>query len=157
MKKNLRELLLSGLAAVSVLSVLDAEAGGRVPTNYNRRYQVIFAEQELFRQRPELLACVYATRDYIQNTSSALFNKLNFSPKTVQSAYVEELPERGKDTRIIRMTGEGRVRAYSFLENWEPADIECRFAAGADPVVHLAVGTSDDAGSARPSAGVKAD
>lgn len=157
MKNPVRYFCLGGLVVVCLLGGFDAEAGGRVPTGYNRRYQVIFAEQELFRQRPELLACVYATREYIQNTSNALFNKLTFSPKTVQMAFVEEVAERGKDTRIIRMKGEGRVRAYSFLENWEAADIECRFVAGGDPVVRLGVGNSDDSGGAPQSVGTRAD
>lgn len=119
-----------------------AVAGGRVPTTYNQRYQALFAEQELFRQRPELLGCVMAARDWVQKDATATFNKLRFDAKSVRSAYVVEgatdtQPRR--NYREVRMHGEGRVRAYSFLENWEAADIECRFVAGQEPLVTFGV------------------
>ena len=130
------------LGMLSLLTAGVATAGGRVPTVYNQRYQALFAEQELFRQRPELLGCVLAARDLVQKDSATIFNKLRFDTRSVQGAYVVEgitdaNPHR--NYRQVRMHGEGRVRAYSFLENWEAADIECRFVAGQDPKVMLGI------------------
>ncbi len=116
-----------------------AQAAGRVPTTYNQRYQALYAEQELFRKRPELLSCVYAARDFAQTSQAAIFNKLRFTASSVQTGFVSEESSKGKVTRTVRMHGEGRVRAYSFLENWEPADIVCTFAAGDAPRVQLSV------------------
>ena len=48
------------------------QAAGRVPTTYNQRYQALYAEQELFRKRPELLSCVYAARDFAQASQAAV-------------------------------------------------------------------------------------
>lgn len=155
--RNGRLMLRALLIVLTVCTSLVAEAGGRVPTDYNRRYQILFAQQEMFRLRPELLACVFAARDYIQNTQTTVFNKLNFTPKSVQTAYVAEGVEQGKNVRTIRMTGSGRVRAYSFLENWENADIECRFISGASPTVRLTVGADDAASNVLPSAPARAN
>lgn len=127
---------------LSLLVVGVATAGGRVPTTYNQRYQALFAEQELFRQRPELLGCVLAARNLAENDRAAVFNKLRFDVKSVQSAYVVEdvtTTKPPRNYRQVRMHAEGRVRAYSFLENWETADIECRFVAGQEPQVTLGI------------------
>ena len=91
----------------------------------------------MFRKRPELLGCVLAARDTVQTDASAIFNNLRFTSKSVQSAYMVEGVTQGKNFRNVRIQGEGRVRAYSFLENWEPAEITCRFVAGADPAVRI--------------------
>ena len=126
--------------AIAVLALLAATAvvaGGRVPTTYNQRYQALFAEQEMFRKRPELLGCVLAARDTVQTDASVVFNKLRFTSKSVQDAYVVEGVAQGVNFRMVRIHGEGRVRAYSFLENWEGAEITCRFIAGADPTVRV--------------------
>lgn len=124
-------------AALALLAVTPVVAGGRVPTTYNQRYQALFAEQEMFRKRPELLGCVLAARDTVQTDASAVFNKLRFTSQSVQAAYVAEGAMQGQNFRTVRIRGEGRVRAYSFLENWEAAEITCRFVAGADPVVRI--------------------
>lgn len=118
-----------------ITTTVLAQGRGRVPTGYNQRYQALFAEQEMFRKRPELLGCVLAARDTVQTDASAIFNKLRFTSKSVQSAYMVEGVTQGRNFRNVRIQGEGRVRAYSFLENWEPAEITCRFVAGADPAV----------------------
>ena len=125
------------IAVLALLAATAVVAGGRVPTAYNQRYQALFAEQEMFRKRPELLGCVLAARDSVQMDASAVFNKLRFTSKSVQSAYVVEGVAQGKNFRAVQIRGEGRVRAYSFLENWEDAEITCRFVAGADPVVRI--------------------
>jgi hypothetical protein len=125
------------LAVCLVFVHQDAQGGGRVPTTYNQRYQAIYAEQELFRKRPELLGCVYAARDFAQNNQSATFNKLRFMPTNVQTGFVIEELSGNKLTRTVRMRGEGRIRAYSFLENWEQAGITCVFVAGEQPRVQL--------------------
>ncbi len=132
MKRPIFIAALTLLAATAVLA-----AGGRVPTTYNQRYQALFSEQEMFRKRPELLSCVLAARDMVQTDASAIFNKLRFTSKSVQSAYVVEGVAQDRNFRTVRIHGEGRVRAYSFLENWEGADITCRFVAGADPTVRI--------------------
>lgn len=118
---------------------LAASAGGRVPTVYNQRYQALYAEQELFRKRPELLGCVFAARDFAQSNRAAVFNKLRFTPSSVQTGFVTEAATAGKMTRTVRILGEGRVRAYSFLENWEPAELTCTFVAGQQARVQLSV------------------
>lgn len=125
------------LAVCLIFGHQGAQAGGRVPTSYNQRYQAIYAEQELFRKRPELLGCVYAARDFAQNNQVAIFNKLRFMATSVQTGFVTEEFSGNKVTRTVRMRGEGRVRAYSFLENWEQAGITCVFAAGEQPRVQL--------------------
>ena len=133
-------LTLGLLAATTFLWTQQlAEAGGRVPTHYNKRYQALFAEQELFRKRPELLGCVDASRDYVQNSKTATFNKLRFLPASAQNAFVAEELVQGKIMRKVRIGVEGRVRAYSFLENWESAEIVCTFVAGEPARVHLSV------------------
>ena len=125
------------IAILAFLAATAVVAGGRVPTTYNQRYQALFAEQEMFRKRPELLGCVLAARDAVQTDASAVFNKLRFTSKSVQGAYVMEGVAQGLNFRMVRIHGEGRVRAYSFLENWEDADITCRFVSGADPTVKI--------------------
>ena len=130
------------LGVLFLLAANMVSAGGRVPTTYNQRYQALFAEQALFRQRPELLGCVLAARDLVQKDGAAIFNKLRFDMKSVQGAYVVEGmtdTKPARNYRQVRMQGEGRVRAYSFLENWEAAEIECRFVAGQDPKVILGI------------------
>lgn len=128
-----------GAGVIGILLAATVTAGGRVPTTYNQRYQALFAEQEMFRKRPELLSCVLAARDYVQTDSASVFNKLRFTPKSLQTAYVDEGSINGKNFCMVRMHGEGRIRAYSFLENWEGADISCYFVSSEDPVVHLGV------------------
>ena len=128
------------LAALSLLaSTASAQGRGRVPTSYNQRYQALFAEQEMFRKRPELLGCVQAAKDFVQTNSGAVFNKLRFNTKSVESAYVVEGVVGGKNFQTVRMHGEGRVRAYSFLENWDDADISCRTVAGEEASVQISV------------------
>ena len=124
---------------VYLLCVQGAQGGGRVPTTYNQRYQALYAEQELFRKRPELLPCVYAARDFAQSSQTAIFNKLRFTSSSVQTGFVIEALSSTKVSRTVRMQGEGRVRAYSFLENWEPANITCTFVSGSSPLVQLSV------------------
>lgn len=127
--------LMSGVFGYSQPSM----AGGRVPTTYNQRYQALFAEQELFRKRPELLGCVDVSRDFVQTSATAIFNKLRFQPASAQKGFVIEELVAGKITRTVRVRAEGRVRAYSFLENWETAEITCTFVAGEPARVHLSV------------------
>lgn len=117
--------------------LLSANAfAGRVPTKYNDRYQALYAEQELFRKRPELLGCVALARDHAQSSSDSVFNKLRFTPKSVQTAFVTEGVRQGTGYQSILIYGEGRVRAYSFFENWEPAVIRCDIPVqGASKVV----------------------
>lgn len=124
---------------VFLLCVEGAQGGGRVPTAYNQRYQALYAEQELFRKRPELLGCVHAARDFAQSSQTAIFNKLRFTSSSVQTGFVSEALSSSRVSRTVRMQGEGRVRAYSFLENWEPANITCTFFSGDSPLVQLSV------------------
>lgn len=124
---------------MSVCCMSTSFAGGRVPTTYNQRYQALFSEQELFRKRPELLGCVDAARDYAQSNNAAIFNKFRFSAASVQTAYVGEQLDGGKVTRLVKIRADGRVRAYSFLENWETAEIVCTFVSGAQARVQLSV------------------
>lgn len=130
-----------GIFLATLLSIYPqaSVAGGRVPTTYNQRYQALFAEQELFRKRPELLGCVDASRDYVQGSNAAIFNKLRFQPSSAQMGFVAEDLVGGKVTRTVRIQAEGRVRAYSFLENWETAEINCTFVSGESARVHLSV------------------
>jgi hypothetical protein len=122
-----------------VVSTAAAQGRGRVPTGYNQRYQALYAEQELFRKRPELLGCVQAAKDAIQTSDALIFNKLRFNTRSVESAYVVEGVVGGKSFQTVRMRGEGRVRAYSFLENWETADIRCHVVSGDDPSIRINV------------------
>src|SRR5574343_688099 len=117
--------------------LLSANAfAGRVPTKYNDRYQALYAEQELFRKRPELLGCIALARDYAQSSGDGVFNKLRFTPKSVQTAFVAEGVRQGTAYQSVLIYGEGRVRAYSFFENWEPAVIRCDIPVqGASKVV----------------------
>lgn len=132
--------LIAVLATLPLLATTaSAQGRGRVPTGYNQRYQVLFAEQEMFRKRPELLGCVQAAKDFVLMNNGAVFNKLRFNAKSVESAYVVEGLVGGKRLRTVRMHGEGRVRAYSFLENWEDAEIVCRGVAGEDPIIQISV------------------
>lgn len=128
-----------GIAMILIQSVVvdESSARGRVPTNYNQRYQALFAEQELFRNRPELLGCVYAARDYMDASNEATFNKLRYQANNVEAGFVIEVGPLEKITRTIRINGEGRVRAYSFLENWEAAEVVCTFVSGEQPLVRL--------------------
>jgi len=136
-------LLLLGLISTQVFA-------GRVPTKYNDRYQSLYAEQELFRKRPELLGCVALAKDFAQTENTAVFNKLRFTAKSVQTAYVIEGSQASGPYQKVRIQGEGRVRAYSFFENWEPAVIDCEIPATGVPRVVLDMGRrqSPDSGSA---------
>ena len=126
------------MAIMSVLISTDALAG-RVPTKYNERYQTLYAEQELFRKRPELLGCVNNAKDLVQTSSNSLFNKLRFTTKSVQTAYVVDGIRQGVASQKVVIQGEGRLRAYSFFENWEPAVITCEQPVGGDPKVTLEI------------------
>lgn len=110
---------------------------GRVPTKYNDRYQTLYAEQELFRKRPELLGCVALAKDFAQTNSGSVFNKLRFNAKSVQTAYVLEGMQTGMPYQKVRIYGEGRVRAYSFFENWEPAVVNCNIPMEGTPRILL--------------------
>jgi hypothetical protein len=139
--------MITGLAKTTIVGIAiilmhaamvdESSARGRVPTNYNQRYQALFAEQELFRKRPELLGCVYAARDYIDASNDATFNKLRYQANNVEAGFVIEAGPLEKITRTVRISGEGRVRAYSFLENWEAAEVQCTFVSGEQPLVRL--------------------
>lgn len=126
------------MAVISVLISMDALAG-RVPTKYNERYQTLYAEQELFRKRPELLGCVNNAKDLVQASSNSLFNKLRYTTKSVQTAYVVDGILQGVAYQKVVIQGEGRLRAYSFFENWEPAVITCEQPVGGDPKVTLEI------------------
>ncbi len=130
------------------VGLLSANAfAGRVPTKYNDRYQALYAEQELFRKRPELLGCVALARDYAQSSSDSVFNKLRFTPKSVQTAYVIEGVRQGTGYQSILIYGEGRVRAYSFFENWEPAVIRCDIPVQGASKVALEIGKDPRSGA----------
>jgi len=123
---------------VSVLISADALAG-RVPTKYNERYQALYAEQELFRKRPELLGCVNNAKDAVQASSNSLFNKVRFTAKSVQTAYVVDGIQQGIAYQRVVIQSEGRLRAYSFFENWEPAVITCEQPVASDPKVTMEI------------------
>lgn len=122
------------LALVGGLLSVNAFAG-RVPTKYNDRYQTLYADQELFRKRPELLGCVNDAKELAQASSSTVFNKLRFTPKSVQSAYVVDALRQGVAYQKVVIHAEGRLKAYSFFENWEPAVITCVQPLVGDPQV----------------------
>ena len=126
------------MGAVSVLISADALAG-RVPTKYNERYQALYAEQELFRKRPELLGCVNNAKDAVQASSNSLFNKVRFTAKSVQTAYVLDGIQQGIAYQRVVIQSEGRLRAYSFFENWESAVITCEQPVAGDPKVTLEI------------------
>lgn len=126
------------LAAMSGLLSANALAG-RVPTKYNERYQALYAEQELFRKRPELLGCVNNAKDLVQASSDSLFNKLRFTAQSVQTAYVVDGIRQGIAYQKVIIQGEGRLRAYSFFENWEPAIVTCDQPLGGEPKVVLEI------------------
>lgn len=125
-----------GLLFVIGFESVNAFAG-RVPTKYNDRYQTLYAEQELFRKRPELLGCVALAKDFAQTSTDSVFNKLRFTQKSVQSAYVVEGSQQGVAYQKVVIYGEGRVRAYSFFENWEPAVISCGIPMQGTPKIVL--------------------
>lgn len=130
-----RPLRMGLLLSIGFMSV-NAFAG-RVPTKYNDRYQTLYAEQEMFRKRPELLGCVALAKDFAQTNSDTVFNKLRFTPKSVQTAYVVEGSQQGMPYQKLQIYGEGRVRAYSFFENWEPAVIHCDIPMQGTPKIVL--------------------
>lgn len=132
------KLRLVWMGAVSVLIAADALAG-RVPTKYNERYQALYAEQELFRKRPELLGCVNNAKDAVQASSNSLFNKVRFTAKSVQTAYVVDGIQQGIAYQRVVIQSEGRLRAYSFFENWEPAVITCEQPVASDPKVTMEI------------------
>ena len=132
--------LIAVLVALPLLTATaTAQGRGHVPTAYNQRYQALFAEQEMFRKQPELLGCVQAAKDFVQTNTGAVFNKLRFNTKSVESAYVVEGVVGGKNFQTVRIHGEGRVRAYSFLENWDDVAISCRAVAGEEPSIQISV------------------
>lgn len=126
------------LAAMSGLLSANALAG-RVPTKYNERYQALYAEQELFRKRPELLGCVNNAKDLVQASSDSLFNKLRFTAQSVQTAYVVDGVRQGVAYQKVIIQGEGRLRAYSFFENWERAVVTCDQPLVGEPKVVLEI------------------
>ena len=132
------KLRLVWMGAVSVLIAADVLAG-RVPTKYNERYQALYAEQELFRKRPELLGCVNNAKDAVQASSNSLFNKVRFTAKSVQTAYVVDGIQQGIAYQRVVIQSEGRLRAYSFFENWEPAVITCEQPVASDPKVTMEI------------------
>ena len=132
------KLRLVWMGAVSVFVSADALAG-RVPTKYNERYQALYAEQELFRKRPELLGCVNNAKDAVQASSNSLFNKVRFTAKSVQTAYVVDGIQQGIAYQRVVIQSEGRLRAYSFFENWEPAVITYEQPVAGDPKVTLEI------------------
>lgn len=143
--------LRTGLFLMIGLMSVNAFAG-RVPTKYNDRYQTLYAEQELFRKRPELLGCVALAKDFAQTNTDTVFNKLRFTPKSVQSAYVVEGSQQGGVYQKVVIYGEGRVRAYSFFENWEPAVISCDIPMQGIPKIVLEMGKSQ-VSKGEPAAG----
>lgn len=121
-----------------LISICMTEAyAGRVPTKYNDRYQALYAEQETFRKRPELLSCVAFAKDAAQNNANSVFNKLRFTQKSVQTGYVTEEVKEGVIYLTTRIFAEGRVKAYSFFENWEAAEIYCAIPEYAKPIIRL--------------------
>jgi hypothetical protein len=129
------------IAVLLLFGLITTQAfAGRVPTKYNDRYQSLYAEQELFRKRPELLGCVALAKDFAQTTSGSVFNKLRFTPKSVQTAYVLEGTLQGMPYQKVRIYAEGRVRAYSFFENWEPAVVLCDVPLEGPPRIVLEMG-----------------
>ena len=107
------KLRLVWMGAVSVLIAADALAG-RVPTKYNERYQALYAEQELFRKRPELLGCVNNAKDAVQASSNSLFNKVRFTAKSVQTAYVVDGIQQGIGRCPHAEQVRGRSRVFLF-------------------------------------------
>ena len=143
MKMTIRpdQYLLRAMFAATIVSMLiDVAHAQRVPTKYNDRYQTLYAEQETFRKRPELLGCVAFAKDAALNTNKSPFNKLRFNQQSVQSAYVTEDVQQDVAYLRIRILGEGRIRAYSFLENWETAEINCAIPLTGTPSVSLEIG-----------------
>jgi hypothetical protein len=154
---NMRRQLSRGLLILITASVTTSAFAGRVPTRYNERYQSLFAEQELFRKRPELLACVAFARNFAQTSRDSVFNKLRFTAKSVQTAYVWEGLYQGVAHQKVTIYGEGRIRAYSFFENWEPAVIRCDVPIQGAPSIDLEVAKDERSGDApdiNPSANV---
>jgi hypothetical protein len=132
-------LLRAMFAAVIVSMLIDVAHAQRVPTKYNDRYQTLYAEQETFRKRPELLGCVAFAKDAVLNSNILPFNKLRFNQQSVQTAYVSEDVQQDVAYLRIRILAEGRIRAYSFLENWETAEINCAIPLTGAPKVSLEI------------------
>jgi len=146
-----------GLLFVMSASMATNAFAGRVPTKYNERYQSLYAEQELFRKRPELLACVAFAKNFAQSSRDSVFNKLRFTSKSVQTAYVWEGISQGVAHQKVSIYGEGRIRAYSFFENWEPAVIRCDVPIQGAPSIDFEVAKDERSGDApeiNPSANV---
>ena len=127
------------LTIVGVMLATNAFAG-RVPTKYNDRYQTMYVEQELFRKRPELLACVNSAKEFVQANNNSLFNKLRFTPKSVQTGYMVDGVQNGVAFEKTVIKAEGRIRAYSLFENWELAIITCDQPLGGEPKITLEMG-----------------
>jgi hypothetical protein len=143
-----RTLRMGLLLVIGFMSV-NAFAG-RVPTKYNDRYQTLYVEQELFRKRPELLGCVALAKNFAQTNADTVFNKLRFTPKSVQSAYVVEGIQQGGAYQKVVIYGEGRVRAYSFFENWEPAVVSCDIPMQGIPKIVLEISSDQASRVERP-------
>ena len=58
----------------------------------------------------------------------------------MQTAFVAEGVRQGTAYQSVLIYGEGRVRAYSFFENWEPAVIRCDIPVQGAPKVVLEMG-----------------
>jgi hypothetical protein len=129
----------AALTLIACLVCVEAAHASRVPTKYNDRYQALYAEQELFRNRPELLGCVAFAKDAVQNAAGSPFNKLRYTPQSVQTAYVTEAILEGVGYLNVRIRAEGRIKAYSFLENWENAEINCAIPVSGPPRVSIEI------------------
>lgn len=129
-------------AMFSIVGMMVATnaAAGRVPTKYNDRYQTMYVEQELFRKRPELLGCVNSAKDFVQASDNSVFNKLRFTPKSVQTGYMVDGVQNGVAFEKTVIKAEGRIRAYSMFENWEIAIITCDQPLGGEPKITLEMG-----------------
>jgi hypothetical protein len=57
----------------------------------------------------------------------------------VQTAYVVDGIQQGIAYQRVVIQSEGRLRAYSFFENWEPAVISCEQPVVGDPKVTLEI------------------
>jgi hypothetical protein len=78
-------------------------------------------------------------KDAVQASSNSLFNKVRFTAKSVQTAYVVDGIQQGIAYQRVVIQSEGRLRAYSFFENWEPAVISCEQPVVGDPKVTLEI------------------
>ena len=75
----------------------------------------------------------------VQASSNSLFNKVRLTAKSVQTAYVVDGIQQGIAYQRVVIQSEGRLRAYSFFENWEPAVITCEQPVASDPKVTMEI------------------